>query len=748
MNSPHSSFQLSAFNFQLFPNPSTLKTTVKRLAPLLAALCLMQGVHAQTITSAVPGFISYQGRALNSSGTVMGSGTPVNRTLTFRIWDHATNSGTANLLYSEQQVVTIAEGEFSVLVGAGAAVTGESAKGPPTVKINDLSVFAGVNRYLGVTIDDGADGNTDNEVSPRQQIVASAYALRARYAEQLGSNGGTALTALDSGNVGIGNTNPPARFTVTGANIGTSSANPQLIVTDTDSTERLRIGVDSTGNGTGFIQSFKEGTGAQNLLLNPSGGNVGIGGATSPAVALSVTGAITATGAITGGSFATAGNITTGSGNVGIGIANPTSKLDVNGNAYVRGQINLDGAIVMGNGPAIWGKSIAGVYEQAFWPRSSDGTYINYGTSGFYIRNNASTNTMVMLNNGNVGIGNNTPGFPLTMASSLGDKIALFSGSGSNSYGFGIQGSLLQIHTDSSTSDVAFGHGSSAAMVETMRIKGNGNVQINGSVQITTGSAVGRLNVGSMPTATIPSYGYFNGSGAGGLDRLTLPQNVSIYADGTILSYEFNISSDLRIKTDLHASEPVKDLATLMGIEVTDYHYKDKIAHGNGPQKKVIAQQVEKVYPQAVNTSKGVVPDLFKKATVKDGWIELATDLKVGERVRLILPSGESLEEVLEVRGDAFRSSLKAAVTEIFVYGREVNDFRSVDYDAIAMLNVSATQELARQLETVQAENAALRRELAAKDESMEARLIALERRMSGESVPVTVSLKTASTAK
>jgi hypothetical protein len=142
------------------------------------------------------------------------------------------------------------------------------------------------------------------------------------------------------------------------------------------------------------------------------------------------------------------------------------------------------------------------------------------------------------------------------------------------------------------------------------------------------------------------------------------------------------------------------------------------------------------------------VPDLFKKATVKDGWIELATDLKVGERVRLILPSGESLEEVLEVRGDAFRSSLKAAVTEIFVYGREVNDFRSVDYDAIAMLNVSATQELARQLETVQAENAALRRELAAKDESMEARLIALERRMSGESVPVTVSLKTASTAK
>jgi hypothetical protein len=842
MNSPHSSFQLSAFNFPLFPNPSTLKTTVKRLAPLLAALCLMQGVHAQTITSAVPGFISYQGRALNSSGTVMGSGTPVNRTVTFRIWDHPSDSG--NLLYSEQQVVTIAEGEFSVLVGAGAAVTGESAKGPPTVKINDLSVFAGVNRYLGVTIDDGADGNTDNEVSPRQQIVASAYALRARYAEQLGSNGGTALTALDSGNVGIGNTNPPARFTVTGANIGTSSANPQLIVTDNaDPNKRLRLGVDSTGTGTGFIQSFKEGTGAQNLLLNPSGGNVGIGGTATPAVALSVTGAITATGAITGGSFATAGNITTSSGNVGIGTTNPTSKLDVNGNVMVRGQINLDSAIVMGDGPAIWGKSIAGVYEQAFWPRSADGTYIKYGNSGFYITNNAGINSMVMTHGGKVGIGNDAPGFPLTMANSLGDKIALYSGTASTSYGFGIQGSLLQIHTDSSASDVAFGHGSSAAMVETMRIKGNGNVGIgttgpaaqlhlngaagtggpvrgggalylqdsgasvgnggallfgasqgmyagikgfavngtsntvgdlafytrrlvadttltesmrikdNGNVQIGTTSNEARLNIGTIANTT-NVIGYLDTSGGQSGDLAT-SRATSIKSDGAIIAPYIGVYSDLRIKTDLHATDSVKDLEALMGIQVTNYHYKDKVANGNTPQKKVVAQQLEKVYPQAVNTNKGVVPDIYKKVTVKDGWVELATDLKVGDRVRLISEKEEGVHEVLEVKAGRFLTEFKPAGDQVFVYGREVNDFRSVDYDAIAMLNVSATQELARQLETVQAENAALRREvaakdreLAAKDESMEARLIALERRMSGESVPVTVSLKTASTAK
>jgi len=49
-----------------------------------------------------------------------------------------------------------------------------------------------------------------------------------------------------------------------------------------------------------------------------------------------------------------------------------------------------------------------------------------------------------------------------------------------------------------------------------------------------------------------------------------------------------------------------------------------------------------------------------------------------------------------------------------------VNDFRTVDYDAISMLNVSATQELSKKLEEKDAVIAAL-----------EARLSALEKRVS-----------------
>ena len=87
--------------------------------------------------------------------------------------------------------------------------------------------------------------------------------------------------------------------------------------------------------------------------------------------------------------------------------------------------------------------------------------------------------------NGNVGINQTKPeslldvngnalfrgslGFP----DQLGDKISLWGKTESAHYGIGIQGSLLQIHTDGSTADIAFGYGKSDAFTETMRIKGN-----------------------------------------------------------------------------------------------------------------------------------------------------------------------------------------------------------------------------------------------------------------------------------
>jgi hypothetical protein len=175
----------------------------------------------------------------------------------------------------------------------------------------------------------------------------------------------------------------------------------------------------------------------------------------------------------------------------------------------------------------------------------------------------------------------------------------------------------------------------------------------------------------------------------------------------------------------------VSDLKTLLSIAVTDYRYKDTVANGNEVHKKVIAQQVEAVFPQAITQRTDSVPDIYRQTSLDGNWVNLATDLKKGERVRLIGEAKDGVYEVLETAPGRFRTEFSSATGKVFVFGREVKDFRTVDYDAIAMLNVSATQELARENAALRAANTALERRLAeveSKDRARDAKLASIEK--------------------
>lgn len=146
------------------------------LVSTLLTLALAGLAHA-----AVPSLISYQGHVSNGTGTEIGSPTPVNRTVTFRLWNHASATADANRLYAESAVVSINNGNFSVLIGQGTP-TGESTV---YASLADAGVFNGSEIFLGITVDDGNPGTTDVEISPRQRIVTTAFAFRAKVAESV-----------------------------------------------------------------------------------------------------------------------------------------------------------------------------------------------------------------------------------------------------------------------------------------------------------------------------------------------------------------------------------------------------------------------------------------------------------------------------------------------------------------------------------------------------------------------------------
>jgi hypothetical protein len=238
----------------------------------------------------------------------------------------------------------------------------------------------------------------------------------------------------------------------------------------------------------------------------------------------------------------------------------------------------------------------------------------------------------------------------------------------------------------------------------------------NGYVGIGTLTPEVPLDISGRTTLTNSGVFSLFSAGSTGLATSTNSNisSVSIRGSGWLVGAGIAAVSDARIKTVVGRSDAARDLDLLSRIEVTNYTHIDRLEKGGGLQKKVVAQQVEQVFPQAVSQMTDVVPDIFKPAAMADGWVVLDTDLAVGDRIRLITDKGHrAVHTVTAVAPGRFRTDFAGDGGRLFVYGREVRDFRVVDYEAIAMLNVSATQELHRRLDAQTSETATLRQELA-----------------------------------
>lgn len=382
------------------------------------------------------------------------------------------------------------------------------------------------------------------------------------------------------------------------------------------------------------------------------------------------------------------------------------------GNTKIKGNLTVSGAITPSAGNAVtdgimFPKDPAGGGGDAAWlryyARAGESMTLELGTS------NDPDDHIALMPSGNVGVGTIAPSQKLIVQGNWNGGKDADSGM---QYGgqFAIKGNAPQLDfIDTDHNDWSI-HVNSNRMYFIREPWSYTDLVLDGagSVGIGTDSPTqAKLVVRGAANLNLGGYGYLNRNGAGTYGAVVA--SYSIYADNRVAAAEFNSFSDARIKSIQGRSDNAMDLQVLLGIEITDYCYKDVIGKGDVPHKKVIAQQVEQVFPQAVSKHTDVVPDIYQQASFMDGWVELATDLKEGERVRLISDKTDGVYEVLKVTKDKFRTDFKPEGDTVFVFGREVNDFGNVDYDAIAMLNVSATQQIKKEMDALKAENEALK---------------------------------------
>jgi len=198
---------------------------------------------------------------------------------------------------------------------------------------------------------------------------------------------------------------------------------------------------------------------------------------------------------------------------------------------------------------------------------------------------------------------------------------------------------------------------------------------------------------------------------------------LTIYAEGAVAGSAFVATSDHRIKDIVARSSTRGDLDLINRLQVTDYRLKDSAHAGTAVRKGFIAQEVGKVIPEAVSTSRNFLPDVYQRA-VKNLYnaekkrlsvtVAKPHALAAGDWVRVYVDETMMETKVLEVLSPTvFVVASEKAVTKAFVYGRRVDDFLSVDYDRLFTTGIGAIQELDSKLKSESAKVDQLQKKVA-----------------------------------
>jgi hypothetical protein len=373
-------------------------------------------------------------------------------------------------------------------------------------------------------------------------------------------------------------------------------------------------------------------------------------------------------------------------GHIGIATTTPSKSLDINGNTIVRATeqstSTTTGALVVSGGVGIGGNlNMAGNLKINNFGIENTGRFGKMMYEGV-----ASTSDKI----GSTYFGSWTG--PATEFAPFhefaGVNVSVYSPSS------GVNRSYIAFNT--------WGNGVSNTR-EVMRITENGRFGI-----ATTTPAV-PLDVQTTSSLSSYTYRYLN---LAGTDTATqAPDNVSIRGTGRIVGSEFNATSDRRIKSNIELIDDNESLNKLRLIEPKKYQYVDKVQKGNVEVFGFIAQEVREKFPEAVTITTDFIPDIYQLNQYTDisgNVIQLnniSANVEIGDKLKLIDQSGYITGNIQLIDNNNITIELEKPITltgnseldgNVFIYGKKVNDFHTLNKEYLFTINYAATQEIDR----------------------------------------------------
>jgi hypothetical protein len=186
-------------------------------------------------------------------------------------------------------------------------------------------------------------------------------------------------------------------------------------------------------------------------------------------------------------------------------------------------------------------------------------------------------------------------------------------------------------------------------------------------------------------------------------------ERVSAYMSGSIVALSCETFSDERIKTNISPVNELEVFEKINKLNIVEYDYiEDEKRKRNG----LIAQEVEKLFPQAVRTITSYIPDMMMNAKVTqvsgDNKYVLRTYsdsthvLNIDDMIKINAGGDRCVfGRVLQVDNNDLTVEINSQLSEcqhVFIVGKLVDDFKAVDYTSIFAYLVSAVQYLSKQL--------------------------------------------------